>query len=82
MTYLFFTSYYAFVIVLYKFTRFSIYFLFLFDKGPTLERLDFTIRIGSTQPFYISICIYTLPMQHTTFIIILDINTWRIVREK
>ena len=32
----------------YKFTRFSIYFLFLSDEGPMLETLDYTIRIGST----------------------------------
>ena len=33
-----------------------------------LETLDYTIRIGSTPTFYISICISTLPTQHTTFI--------------
>ena len=27
---------------------FFIYFLFLSDEGPTLEMLDFTIRIGTT----------------------------------
>ena len=32
-----------------------------------LETLDHTIRIGSTPTFYISICISTLPTQHTTF---------------
>ena len=30
--------------LLYKFTRFSIYFLFLSDEGPMLETLDYTIR--------------------------------------
>ena len=35
-----------------------------------LETLDYTIRIGSTQTFYISICISTLPTQDTTFIIV------------
>ena len=34
--------------LLYKFTRFFIYFLFLSDKEPMLETLDYTIRIGST----------------------------------
>ena len=34
--------------LLYKFTRFFIYFLFLSDEGPMLETLDNTIRIGST----------------------------------
>ena len=58
-------SYYAFVIVSltwlayflsrdylsYKFTRFSIYFLFPSDEGPMLETLDYTFRIGSTPTF-------------------------------
>ena len=39
------------------------------DEGPTLETLDYTIRIGNTTTFlYISICVSTLPTQHTTFI--------------
>ena len=46
-------------------------FLFLSDKWPTLETLDFTNRIGSTTTFYISICISTLPTQHTAFILLL-----------
>ena len=34
-----------------------------------LKTLDYTIRIGSTPiPFYISIGVSTLPMQHTAFI--------------
>ena len=37
--------------LLYKFTRFFIYFLFLSDEGPMLETLDYTIRIGSTPTF-------------------------------
>ena len=37
--------------LLYKFSRFFIYFLFLSDEGPTLETLDHTIRIGSTPTF-------------------------------
>ena len=41
--------------------------MFFFDEGPTLEKLDFTLNIGSTT-FYISICVSTLPTQHTTFI--------------
>ena len=59
--------YYAFVInclphlilsvtwlfLLYKFTRFFlfIYFMFLSDEEPTLETLDYAIRIGSTPTF-------------------------------
>ena len=34
-------------------------------KPEGLETLDFTLRIGSTPTFYISICISTLPTQHT-----------------
>ena len=34
--------------LLYKFTQFFIYFLFLSAEGPMLETLDCTIRIGST----------------------------------
>ena len=34
--------------LLYKFTRFFIYFLFLSDEWPMLETLDYNIRIGST----------------------------------
>ena len=37
--------------LLYKFTRFFIYFLFLSDERPTLETLHYTIRIGSTPTF-------------------------------
>ena len=37
--------------LLYKLTRFSIHFLFLSDEGPTLETLNYTIRIGSTPTF-------------------------------
>ena len=44
--------------LLYKFTQLLIYFPFLSEEGPTLEILDFTIRIGpigSTPTFlYIS----------------------------
>ena len=57
------------VIISYKFTRFFIYFLFLSDERPMLETLDHTIRIGSTRPFCISICISTLPTQHTMYIV-------------
>ena len=59
------------VSLLYKFTRFFIYFLFLSDEGPTLKTLDFTIRIGSTPTFlYFDLKPFsTLPMQHTMFIL-------------
>ena len=50
-----FASYYAFVIVslLYKFTRFFIYFLFLSDEEPMVETFEYTIRIGRTPNFFI-----------------------------
>ena len=35
----------------YKLTRFFIYFLLLSDEGPTLETLDYIIRIDSTPIF-------------------------------
>ena len=37
--------------LLYKFTRFFIYFLFLSDEGPMFKTLDYTICIGSTPTF-------------------------------
>ena len=47
--------------LLYKFTRFFIYFLFLSDEGPMLEMLDYTILyvLAVHRPFYISICTLT-----------------------
>ena len=47
-----------------------IYFLFLSDEGPMLETFDYTVLslLAVHRPFYISICISTMPMQHTTFI--------------
>ena len=45
--------------LLYKFTRFLIYFLFLSDEGPMLETLDYTIRIGRTkQPTFLYFDLY------------------------
>ena len=39
--------------------------------------IDYTSRIGSTPPtFYTSICISTLPTQHTTFIILYYMYTY------
>ena len=37
----------------------------LSDEGQTLETLDYTTVLAVYQPFYISICISTLPTQHT-----------------
>ena len=42
--------------------------MFLSDERPTLETLDFAFYIGIAPTFYISICIWTLPSQHTMFI--------------
>ena len=47
----------------------------LSDEGPTLETLKFTFH----QPFYISICIRTLPTQHTTFISVNNIYAFCII---
>ena len=55
--------------LLYKFTYKFIYFLFLSDKGPTLETFDHTIRIGSTPTFlYFDLYLHTQPKQPTTII--------------
>ena len=59
--------YYAFVIVSLTWLAYFLshdylsydYFLFLSDGGPTLETLDFTIRIGSTTTFsYFDLYVY------------------------
>ena len=51
--------------LLYKFTRFSIYFLFLSDEGPMLETLGYTIRIGSTPTFlYFDLYLYSAYAAH------------------
>ena len=48
-----------------------IYFLFLSAEGPMLETLDYILSVLAVhRPFYILICISTLPTQHTTFILI------------
>ena len=36
-----------------RFTTMAMFPMFLSDEGPTLETLDFTIRIGSTPTFFI-----------------------------
>ena len=44
---------------------FLIYFLFLSDEGPTLETLDYTIRIGSTRTFlYFDLYLYSTYAAH------------------
>ena len=54
--------------LLYKFTRFSIYFLFLSDEGPMLETLDYTIRIGSTSTFlYFNLYLYSAYAAHYVY---------------
>ena len=51
--------------LLYKFTRFFIYFLFLSDEGPMLETLDYTIRIRSTPTFlYFDLYLYSAYAAH------------------
>ena len=57
--------------LLYKFTRFLIYFLFLSDEGPMLETLDYTIRIGSTPTFlYFDLYLYSTYAAHYVYVII------------
>ena len=51
--------------LLFKGIRFFIYFLFLSDEGPTLEKLSFIIRIGSIPIFHISFCMSTQHMIST-----------------
>ena len=51
--------------LLYKFTRFLIYFLILTDEGPMLETLDYTIHIGSTPTFlYFDLYLYSAYAAH------------------
>ena len=55
--------------LLYKFTRFFIYFLFLSDEGSMLETLDYTIRVGSTPTFlYFDLYLYSAYTVHHAFI--------------
>ena len=43
--------------------------MFLSDEGPTVETLDYTIRIGSTSTFLdFDFFLYTLHRQQTMFI--------------
>ena len=54
--------------LLYKFTRFSIYFLFLSDEGSMLEMLDYTIRIGSTPTIlYFDMYLYSAYAAHFVY---------------
>ena len=47
---------------------FLIYFLFLSDEGPTLETLDYTIRIGSTPTFlYFDLYLYSAYAAHYVY---------------
>ena len=55
--------------LLYKLTRFFIYFLFLSDKELTLDTLDYTIRIGSTPTFlYFDLYLYSAYAAHSIYI--------------
>ena len=55
--------------LLYKLTRFFIYFLFLSDKELTLEMLDFTIHIDSTPTFlYFDLYLYSAYAAHSIYI--------------
>ena len=51
---------------------FFIYFLFLSDEGPTLEMLDFTIRISSTPTFlYFDLYLYSAYAAHYVYFYLL-----------
>ena len=55
--------------LLYKFVKFFIYFLFLSDVGPTLETLDYTIRIGSTPTvLYFDLYLYCAYAAHYVYL--------------
>ena len=59
------------------FTRFFIYFLFLSDEGPTLETLDYTIRIGSTPTFlYFDSYLYSAYAAHYRHCVEFKISAW------
>ena len=52
----------------YKFTRFFIYFVFLSDEEPSLETLDYTIRIGSTPTIsYFNLYLYFAYAAHYVY---------------
>ena len=59
--------------------RFSLKPTFLSDEGPTLETLDFTIRIGSTPTIsYFDLYLYTAYAAHYVCIFInLFLHLWR-----
>ena len=55
------------MIISHKFTRFlNLFFVsILSDEGPTLETLDYTIRIGSTPTFfYFDLYLYSAYATH------------------
>ena len=67
--------------LLYQFTRFFIYFLFLSDEGPLLETLDYTIRIGSTPTFlYFDLYLYLAYAAHYAYIILLYLSYHQVSR--
>ena len=54
--------------LLYRFTQFFTYFLFLSDEGPMLETLDYTIRIGSTPAIlYFDLYLYSAYAAHYVY---------------
>ena len=57
---------------------FFIYFLFLSDEAPTLETLDYTIRIDSTPTFlYFDLYLYSGYGAHYIYLFILSLLTVR-----
>ena len=46
-----------------------LFFLFLSDEGPTLETIDYTIRIGSTPTFlYFDLYLYSAYAAHYVYV--------------
>ena len=69
--------------LLYKFTQFFIYFLFLSDEGPMLETLDYTIRTGSTPTFlYFSLYLYSAYAAHYVYVCTTCMFIWNICCER
>ena len=54
----------------YKFTRFIIYFLFLFNKGPTLVTLEYNIHFGSMTNLFIFRFVSLLCLRSTLHLLI------------
>ena len=59
--------------------QFPVYCQYTVESGPFVKEKHFDFYIGNIPTFYISICIWTLPTQHTTFISIFRNNYIHVV---